>query len=79
MYLRRSLLAITTFVGLVTGATCPGYTAQNITQSSTGLTAYLKLAGPACNVYGDDLDDLVLNVEYQTSKQKYSPSVVRYH
>jgi alpha-glucosidase len=45
---------------------CPGYKASNVKTTSTGLTADLKLAGPACNVYGTDLDDLVLEVAYET-------------
>ena len=45
---------------------CPGYTASNIVQTGTGLTADLTLAGPACNVYGYDLGALKLLVEYQT-------------
>ena len=46
---------------------CPGYTASNVETSSTGLTASLSLAGDACNVYGTDIHDLVLTVEYQTN------------
>ena len=45
---------------------CPGYTATNVVQSASGLTADLNLAGPACNVYGYDLGELKLLVEYQT-------------
>ena len=45
---------------------CPGYTASNIQQTSSGLTADLTLAGEPCNVYGTDLRDLTLTVEYQT-------------
>jgi N-terminal barrel of NtMGAM and CtMGAM, maltase-glucoamylase len=47
---------------------CPGYTASNVQQSSTGLTADLQLAGPACNIYGTDLPNLTLTVEYQACK-----------
>ena len=45
---------------------CPGYVATNVTQTATGLTADLTIAGPACNVYGYDLGALELLVEYQT-------------
>lgn len=45
---------------------CPGYTASNLQDSGSKVTADLKLAGTACNVYGDDLTDLKLEVEYQT-------------
>ncbi|KAI1140354.1 glycoside hydrolase family 31 protein [Hypoxylon sp. FL0543] len=45
---------------------CPGYTASNIVDADGTLTADLTLAGDACNVYGTDLPDLKLLVEYQT-------------
>ncbi|TLD21839.1 Glycoside hydrolase family 31 [Venturia nashicola] len=46
---------------------CPGYTASNIAPTTNGLTADLKLAGPACNTYGQDLDNLKLSVVYETA------------
>ncbi|KAK3941275.1 putative glycoside hydrolase [Diplogelasinospora grovesii] len=45
---------------------CPGYKASNVKTSATGLTADLQLAGKACNVYGTDLDNLILEVTYET-------------
>ncbi|KAF6218041.1 hypothetical protein HO133_006453 [Letharia lupina] len=48
---------------------CPGYTASNVAQTDSGLTASLTLAGDACNVYGYDLPDLTLLVEYQTDSR----------
>lgn len=45
---------------------CPGYEAHNIKTTPTGLTADLTLAGTACNVYGDDLRELTLEVTYET-------------
>jgi len=48
---------------------CPGYTASSVKTSSTGLTAQLALAGPACNVYGTDINNLELTVEYQTNSR----------
>jgi alpha-glucosidase len=48
---------------------CPGYSASNVKTSRTGLAADLTLAGPACNVYGTDIDLLSLQVEYQTDKR----------
>lgn len=45
---------------------CPGYKASNVKTTSTGLTADLTLAGAACDVYGDDLTDLTLEVSYDT-------------
>ena len=47
---------------------CPGYAATNISENANTLTATLSLAGDACNVYGDDISDLTLLVEYQAGK-----------
>lgn len=44
---------------------CPGYTASNVQTSGTGFTADLDLAGPDCSVYGNDVQNLTLTVEYQ--------------
>lgn len=49
-------------------ASCPGYKATNVKTSASGLTADLTLAGKACNVYGDDLKQLTLEVAYQSGK-----------
>ena len=54
---------------------CPGYTASNVQQSSTGLTAELQLAGQACDVYGTDLPNLRLTVEYQTCGLPIKPNI----
>ncbi|KAF9700636.1 hypothetical protein EKO04_002035 [Ascochyta lentis] len=48
---------------------CPGYTASNFQNDGARVTADLALAGTACNVYGDDLTDLKLEVEYQTESR----------
>lgn len=48
---------------------CPGYIASGVTESESGLTADLTLAGPACNVYGNDISDLTLSVEYQAESR----------
>ncbi|KAM3510770.1 hypothetical protein MY11210_005600 [Beauveria gryllotalpidicola] len=48
---------------------CPGYTASNVQTTDTGLTAELSLAGKACNIYGDDLKDLILQVTYETDNR----------
>jgi alpha-glucosidase len=47
---------------------CPGYKASNIQTTTTGLTADLSLAGDACDVYGTDITDLVLQVSYDTGQ-----------
>ncbi len=63
-----ALLSVTTAAaaGL---ASCPGYKASSVQHTSNGLTASLTLAGDACNVYGTDLKDLTLTVEYQTAER----------
>jgi alpha-glucosidase len=48
---------------------CSGYIASNVKNTSTGLCADLTLAGPACNIYGNDIADLVLVVEYQSQQR----------
>lgn len=45
---------------------CPGYRASDVETTDNGLTASLTLAGTACNVYGTDLEELTLTVEYQS-------------
>ena len=58
---------VATSASVVSAAPCPGYKATSVSQTTPGLTAALQLAGTACDIYGQDLKDLVLNVEYQTS------------
>lgn len=43
---------------------CPGYAVSNVETTATGLTASLTLAGPACNVFGNDVEELRLLVNY---------------
>ncbi|THV53748.1 hypothetical protein BGAL_0043g00340 [Botrytis galanthina] len=57
---------------------CPGYTASNIKRTHYGLTAYLSLAGDACNVYGTDVDFLNLTVEYQSKDRLHVEIVPTY-
>lgn len=47
---------------------CPGYVASNVHRTAYSLSADLKLAGHACNVYGPDLTSLRLQVTYETGK-----------
>ena len=47
---------------------CPGYAVSNLKYIHNGLTAELKLAGDACNIYGTDIEDLTLTVEYQAGE-----------
>jgi alpha-glucosidase len=48
---------------------CSGYIATTHHETRSGFYADLSLAGEACNVYGTDLPDLKLEVEYQTSER----------
>jgi alpha-glucosidase len=50
---------------------CPGYEASNVVKTDSTLTADLTLAGNACNVYSEDIKDLKLVVEYQTSMYSF--------
>ena len=45
---------------------CPGYKASNVQNTKLGVTADLSIAGPGCSIYGNDIADLKLTVEYQS-------------
>jgi alpha-glucosidase len=47
---------------------CPGYRASDVKTTANGLSAKLTLAGTPCIIYGTDLEDLTLTVEYQTGE-----------
>lgn len=47
---------------------CPGYVASEVQHAGSSMSASLSLASHACNLYGTDLSDLKLAVDYQTSK-----------
>lgn len=49
-------------------ASCKGYAATDVVESSNSIHANLKLIGDGCKVYGPDVQDLKLTVEYQTGK-----------
>jgi len=49
---------------------CPGYEASNVVNSGSSITASLTLAGPACNLFTDDIKELKLLVEYQSSESQ---------
>ena len=53
---------------------CPGYLATSIDVTAYGLRAHLTLAGEPCNVYGTDISDLDLIVEYQTQSRLHVTS-----
>lgn len=71
-----SSLASAAFLGTNLGsldkrAACPGYKASNVKTTGSSLTADLKLAGSACNVYGKDLTHLTLEVTYEDGKMMW--------
>lgn len=48
---------------------CPGYRVTDVEEdTSGGLIARLELAGQACNAYGEDINELRLEVFYETSR-----------
>ena len=58
---------------------CPGYTASIVERNALGLTATLTLAGPACNVYGNDIETLNLTVQYQSADRlavRVTPAII---
>ncbi|KAJ0122509.1 Alpha-glucosidase [Diaporthe amygdali] len=57
---------------------CPGYTASNLQNTTTGFTADLSLGGDACNVYGNEIEQLILTVEYQASDRLHVGIQPRY-
>ena len=64
-FLLTGLIALKVYASSIDS--CPGYTASNVQNGNGKITADLSLGGDACNVYGTDLPDLRLLVEYQTS------------
>jgi len=57
---------------------CPGYTASNPQNTSSGFTADLTLAGARCQAYGNDVNDLTLEVQYQ-SKDRLNVKIYPKH
>ncbi|EFQ30814.1 glycosyl hydrolase family 31 [Colletotrichum graminicola M1.001] len=57
---------------------CPGYTASNVQTTSHGFTAELDLAGPPCNLYGNDIEALSLVVEYLATDRLHVQVLPRY-
>ncbi|KAK0735029.1 glycosyl hydrolases family 31-domain-containing protein [Lasiosphaeria miniovina] len=57
---------------------CPGYTASHVRHTKAGFAADLTLAGPACNVYGNDIEDLALLVRFETDDQIHIQIQPRY-
>lgn len=62
--LQRDIDDTAVFSGNV--STCSGYTLQDLVSTSTGVTAHLSLAGPACNAFGHDIANLTLEATYES-------------
>ncbi|KAI0683191.1 alpha-glucosidase [Cytidiella melzeri] len=56
-----------TFTDPVVLDACPGYKATAVSTHGSTMTANLVLAGKACNVFGDDIEQLKLEVTYETN------------
>lgn len=63
-----ALILLAPLAGIANGQDCPGYRASNVEETGSGLTADLTLAGDPCDIYGQDIQELRLIVEYQTSR-----------
>jgi alpha-glucosidase len=61
------VLAATTFSKDVSN--CPGYNLHSLQENSTGLVAHLSLAGSPCNAFGNDFDNLTIQVTYETESR----------
>ncbi|KAJ7611672.1 alpha-glucosidase [Roridomyces roridus] len=84
------LLAVFAIGGVLAGTVvdpavldaCPGYSASNVKVEGGTLTASLKLAGKACNVFGTDIAALQLEVVYETTNRIHvkitDPTSARY-
>jgi alpha-glucosidase len=48
---------------------CPGYELTDLRETQTGLTARLALSGTACNAFGQDVEDLTIQVTYETNSR----------
>lgn len=48
---------------------CPGYKASNVVDTGHGFTADLTIAGANCQAFGNDIADLVLEVQYQAKER----------
>ncbi|KAJ7240162.1 glycosyl hydrolases family 31-domain-containing protein [Mycena haematopus] len=72
--LRAVLLLASSAIAVVEGrlvntsatGTCPGYSLHSLSQTANGLTAKLNLAGAACNLFGEDVANLTIQVTYET-------------
>jgi alpha-glucosidase len=64
--LALATLATATWVDPSVLDACPGYKATNVEVKGSSLSADLSLAGTPCNVFGQDIAKLKLEVTYET-------------
>ncbi|KAJ8522623.1 hypothetical protein ONZ45_g829 [Pleurotus djamor] len=61
---------------------CPGYEARNIKTTASTLTVDLILRGGGCHIYGPDIQQLTLKVQYETENRIHlkisDPNEARY-
>ncbi|KAJ2653614.1 hypothetical protein IWW40_000308 [Coemansia sp. RSA 1250] len=50
-------------------ASCPGYKAYHVVETSNGLQASLVLNGAPCNVFGQDISELMIDVSFDTDSR----------
>ncbi|KAJ2847886.1 hypothetical protein IWW36_003619 [Coemansia brasiliensis] len=48
---------------------CPGYKARHVTEIGNGIQTSLMLNGPPCNIYGQDISELILDVSFDTNNR----------
>jgi hypothetical protein len=64
-----SLLSPAALAGLTPGTEkCKGYSAANVKKTGSSLSADLNLIGAGCGIYGEDLKQLKLEVNYDTGE-----------
>ncbi|KAJ7200405.1 glycoside hydrolase family 31 protein [Mycena pura] len=50
-------------------SSCPGYALSGVATTENGFSAKLRLAGPACDAFGQDVTGLTLQVTYETQSR----------
>ncbi|EMD34263.1 glycoside hydrolase family 31 protein [Gelatoporia subvermispora B] len=75
-------IASSTAVDQATLNACPGYELHNVKTQGLTLLADLSIRGKACDLFGPDVEELLLNVTYETSTRLHvkitDPNLARY-
>lgn len=65
--LGRCIALYCSFIGVYARPdNCPGYSASKAVRDPSSFQAELHLIGPGCSIFGPDLPQLGIRVEYQT-------------